>query len=157
PEQALPARSVTAAFAMEFDAFCDRWGLMSLATWDLPVPQGPLLPQQLPTSSPAVPRHGIHLILPLHYPLLGDDGMQRVILEQQRLQVQELELDPTMAGLPHHKAYAQMFHVIHHERTITGRYGQGSRPKGFIGQIEAALADVLDCGLDQIKKLRKAI
>ena len=31
-------------FARALNAFLDRWGLTGLATWDLPIPQGPLLP-----------------------------------------------------------------------------------------------------------------
>ena len=56
-----------AAFAQDYDAFCDHWGLIGMTTWDVPDPQGPLLPSPLPPGSAALPRHGLHLIVPLHY------------------------------------------------------------------------------------------
>lgn len=157
PEGAGSAEASTVKFIADFETFCDRWGLMGMATWDLPDPEGPFLPSRLPSGTPAMPTHGVHLILPLHYPLFGDDALLTQILEQQRYQAQEKGLDPSIAGLAHHKAYAQIAQVIHLERTVVARYGQGSRPKGFVFQLEQAIADVLGVGRDQVKKLRKAI
>ncbi len=157
PTGAVAAGAPAATFAAAFAAFCDRWGLMGMATWDLPDPQGPLLPNKLPADAIALPRHGVHLILPAHYPLFNDDALQRRVLAEQRRQAEEMGIDSSLAGLPHHRVYAEMFRAIHLERTVIARYGQGSRPKGFISQIEAAIADVLGSGLDQVKKLRKAI
>ena len=69
------ASEATAGFATRLESFLDRWGLIGLASWDLPQPQGPLIPSHLPPGSPALPRHGLHIILPIHYALTGDDNL----------------------------------------------------------------------------------
>jgi hypothetical protein len=149
--------SAVMAFVRKLRSFLDRWGLLGMATWDLPEPQGPLIPSILPPGSPALPAHGLHIFLPLHYPLQDDDDLHRQIIREQERLVRELGLNPSLAGLSHHKAYSHIFEVIHLERTVVGRYGQAARPRDFIGQIEEALAVALDVGVDHIKKLRKAI
>jgi len=50
-----------------------------------------------------------------------------------------------------------MARLIHLEQTVLSRYGQGSRPKGFVQRVEEAIVAVLDIWLDQVKRLRKAI
>jgi hypothetical protein len=63
-------------FQEDLNAFLDKWGLMQMLTWDLPAPQGPLLPATSSVSdAPSIPKHGIHLVLPLHYPLTGNDDL----------------------------------------------------------------------------------
>jgi hypothetical protein len=157
PSGAMPASEERVTFETDFGKFCDRWGLIKLASWDLPEPQGPLLPSPLPAGAAAMPAAGVHIILPLHYPLQGDDALQRRVVQEQRSRAAAQDLDPSMAGLAHHKPYAQIFQVIHLEHVITSRYRRGGRPKGFITQMEMAIALAQGCGLDQIKKLRKAI
>jgi hypothetical protein len=157
PAESVPATSEGADFAKQFSAFLDRWGLQGMATWDLPKPQGPLIPNDLPPGSPALPAHGLHIFLPLHYPLQGDDDLHRQILQQQQLLVRDLGLHPSMAGLPHHKAYGQILEVIHWEQTVVDRHGRGSRPRDFMSQLELAMAETLGVGIDLIQKLRKAV
>lgn len=152
-----PADSDVAAFMSDFRKFCDKWGLMRMATWDLPHPQGPMLPNLLPVGAPAVPMHGVHVIVPVHYPLHGDDALQQMILTEQRQKAAEIGIDATVAGLPHHKLYGQFLPIIHVERTLESRLGPGARPKGFISRLENALADVLGCSVDHVKTLRKAV
>ena len=146
-----------AQFARDLKEFLDRWELMQLATWDLPCPQGPLLTNPLPQGSPAIPSQGIHIILPTSYPLQGDDDLLREIRRQQQQLAKEKNLDPSMAGLAHFAAYGEILHVLHLEQIIVQRYGQGNRPKAFMTRVEEAIAAALDCGVDKIKKLRKAI
>ena len=62
------------AFASALVPFLDKWGLAHLASWDLPAPQGPLLPNFLREGSAARPAHGVWVYLPVHYPLQGDDA-----------------------------------------------------------------------------------
>ena len=131
PDGASPAPEPVPALASDFTAFCDRWGLIGIATWDLPLPQGPLLPSPLPAGAPALPVHGVHLILPVHYPLKGDDDLLELILGQQRALAEELGLDSAVAGLPHHRIYASILEVVHLERTITHRYAGARRPRGL--------------------------
>jgi len=157
PQGAVLATQGTIRFAQDLAAFLDRWSLMHLATWDLPNPQGPLLPNPLPEGSPALPGHGVHTVVPVHYPVLGLDDLPREIGRQQKQLAREAGLDPSVAGLPHFAVYAQILNVIHLEQIIVQRYGQGTRPKAFMTRMEEAIADVLDCGLANVKKLRKGI
>jgi hypothetical protein len=157
PEGGLPASDVTVQFSSQMNAFLDRWGLINMATWDLPSPQGPLLPNPLPPGAPALPRHGIHICLPLHYPLQGDDDIQREILRLQQQAARELGLNSSLAGLPHFAAYSQILWVAHLERVIVERYGQQPRVKGFMTRLEEAIADALDCSVENVHKMRKAI
>jgi hypothetical protein len=143
-------------FHQDLKNFLDRWGLVQLSSWELPEPQGPLLPNLLPSNSPAIPVHGIHLVLPLHYPLQGDDTLIQQIYDFQRQAVQQLELDKSLAGLPHFRAYAALFDVLHVERVIRSRL-KGSAPAGFVLAMEQAVATGLNCSLDSVKKFRKCI
>lgn len=157
PDWPSPAPEAVRAFAADFASLCDRWGLIGMATWDLPLPQGPLLPSLLPAGSPALPARGVHLVLPLHYPLAGDDDLLKEILNHQQSLADELGLDASVAGLPHHKAYARILEVVHHERTVTGRYAGAGRPPGFVGVLVEALAEGLGQSVDQVQRARKVI
>src|SRR5438034_9945353 len=74
----------TGEFMDQLRVVLDRWGLLSMVTWDLPDPHRPLLPNPLPAGATAVPGHGIHLVLPLHYPLQGDDDLIRQVVRWQQ-------------------------------------------------------------------------
>lgn len=157
PGLARRASDATRQFAESLGAFLDRWELMYLATWDLPYPQGPLLPNPLPAGSPAMPTQGVHTIVPVHYPHQYDDELQRGIKRQQQALATDKGLDQSLAGLPHHAAYAQMLQVVHIEKIIRQRYGRGRTRRGFITRLEEAIAADVKCGSYNIKKLRKGI
>ncbi len=110
----------------DFFHYCDRWGLAGMASWDLPDPQGPLFPNLLPHGAPALPQRGLHLYLPIHYPLTGDDDLLARILQEQRCLADQLGLPRSAAGLPHHKAYATILEVLHWQRVIPDRFGPSS-------------------------------
>jgi hypothetical protein len=156
-ERARPASAMLAAFVTEFEAFCDRWGLLGMPTWDLPDPQGPLIPAPLPLDAPAMPRHGLHIVLPVHYPLAGNEEFLRQVLQLQRSLAKAQGIDTTAAGLPHHEAYATILEIVHWERVITGRYGRDQRRSGFIGLVVEAVAEAIHREVDLVEKWRKAI
>jgi hypothetical protein len=145
------------AFGDKLRAFLDRWGLTLLATWDLPEPQGPLLPNSLPPGAAALPAHGVHLVLPLHYPLQGADEPLRQVLGYQRQAARDLGLDESLAGLPHHKAYASLFDVLHLERAIRARLRPGRLARGHVMRLEGAITEGLGVSLALVQKCRKAI
>ncbi|MBA4192662.1 MAG: hypothetical protein C0467_32245 [Planctomycetaceae bacterium] len=147
--------AATAAFAVNLRQFLDRWGLTQLATWDLPNPQGPLLPNLLP-EGPARPAYGIHIFVPLHYPLQGDDDLLGRVREFQQQQAAELGLPPGVAGIAHHALYAQMFRLIHLDRAVRGRF-QDRGPRGIVSALEAAAAPYLGRGGDSVHRLWKWI
>jgi hypothetical protein len=144
------------AFHQDLHHLLDRWGLIQLSSWDLPDPQGPLLPNLLPPGSTALPKHGIHLVLPLHYPLQGDDNLTQQVLNFQRQEARQLALGESLAGLPHFQAYASLFDVLHLERVIRSRL-TGARPAGFVTAMEQAIASALKCSLSSVQKSRKSI
>lgn len=156
PKEVRRASSELAGFQKDLNGFLDLWGLTGMSTWDLPEPQGPLLPAPVGVDSPAMPKHGLHLVLPIHYPLTGTDDLLKQIRQQQVELARELGLDTSMAGLPHHEAYGQMLEVHLLELTIRSRYGKPRRP-GLVTVMEAAIAETLCRSVDQVKKLRKAI
>jgi hypothetical protein len=144
-------------FLGDVQTFLDRWGLTGLATWEMPEPQGPLLPSPVLPAALSLPRHGVHLVLPLHYPLQGDDGLLRQVFALQQQFAREQGLDDSLAGLPHYKSYAGMFDVLHLERTVRSRLGANHPPRGFVSRMEEAIADTLGSSLEQVRKFRKAI
>ena len=140
---------------LQLDEFLDRWGLTGLETWDLPCPQGPLLPAAMAATSPAMPHHGVHLVLPLHYPLTSDDELIRLIRTEQRRLASSNGLDSTLASLEHHEVYAQMISVQHLEHAVRSRYV--GKQSGFVGAIENAMAIALGLTTDYVQKLRRGI
>ena len=133
----------------------DRWGLKALAAWDLPEPQGPLLPDLLPADAIARPSHGVSVYLPVHYPLQGDDDLQRQIVGFQRQRAAELGIDPGYAKNAHHATYDRMFRVLHLERAVRRRFARP--PRGLVGAIEEAAAATLELAPARIQTLRKWI
>ena len=154
---AASAPPALAEFAAAVQQFLDRWGLMQLTTWDLPDPQGPWLASPLRPGAPAMPRHGVHLILPLHYPLQGDDNLLDQILTFQRQYAREQGLDESLAGLAHYRVYANMLDVLHLERMIRARCLARRHPRGLVSWIEDAIVAVMGGSLARVQKLRKAI
>ena len=128
-----------------------------MLTWDLPEPQGPLLPTPVAADSPAMPKQGLHLVLPIHYPLTGTDDLLKQIRQQQVCLAQDQGLDTSMAGLPHFEAYGQMLEVDFLGRTILSRYGKPKRPLGLVTIMEYVIAEALGLSVDQVQKLRKGI
>jgi hypothetical protein len=135
----------------------DRWGLRCLAAWDLPVPQGPLLPNPLPPNSPAQPRTGANLHIPTYYPVRGSDDIEAQILRIQSQAARDLGVDGSAVGLPRHEAYAQLLDVLHLERSIRARFPGPRAPRGLVNRIVAAVSDFLELEADRVQKYRKAI
>lgn len=155
---ARPAPEAVNAFLTAFAEFCGRWGLQGMASWDLPIPQGPFLPSSVPYNPSFMPQDGIHIILPFHYHLPGDKDFLQDILKQQQELVKQQCIDPTAAGLPHFEAYAKILEIIHWERIIDQRYGERTqRRKGGVGAKVEALAETVHLTVDQVQKWRKAV
>jgi hypothetical protein len=156
PRDAVPAAKEIIDFQSMLDAFLDRWSLVQLVTWDLPEPQGPLMPALFAANAPAMPKHGIHIVLPVHYPLTAGDGLLHDIQRQQAQLALDNDLDTSIAGLPHFEILAQMFDVSHIEKTARSRY-RSKRGDGFVAALEAAIGAELDVDPDHVTRLRKGI
>ena len=143
----------TIAFSASLNQFLDKWGLTGMASWDLPNPQGPLFPDALPVNSTARPAHGIHVYVPVHYPLQHDDELLHQVREFQRQQAVELELPKEFAGIAHHAQYAQMFRILHLEQAIRSRFS--TQPRGLVSAVEGAAYDEIGISVSSIQRLRK--
>jgi hypothetical protein len=146
-----------ANFVSAFIAFCDRWGLIGMKTWDLPEPQGILFPNLSLENSPALSRHGVHIVVPICFPIQDNDDFVTRILKEQRALARRKDIDPSAAGLPHARAYARILQIIHLEHTIIGRYGPARKLPGLISIVRDAIAETLNLSGDQVEKWRKAI
>jgi len=151
-----PASSTTADFSRALSTFLDRWGLISLLDWHLPVPQGPLLPNYLKPGDPAFPKHCIHHSIPLHYPLQNNDDLLREIQEMQAQEMIKLKIPSDLAGLRNYKQYANLFRIIHCEHIFRSRWG-GNLPHRAVSLLENAATAYLDLSLDSIQLQRKWI
>jgi hypothetical protein len=143
-------------FRERFTRFLDRWGVCWLATWDLPIPQGPWMPQASTPDSVARPTHGVQVLVPVHYPLQGDDHLLRLIREQQRQQVEDLGLPAGLGGIRHHEQYAQMFRLLHLQQAVFSRF-PNARPRGLVSAFEAAATEHLGLSAESVRRLRKWI
>jgi hypothetical protein len=143
-------------FGRSLGSFLERWGLTEMATWDLPQPQGPLLPNLLPPGAPADPTHGVRISLPAHFPVAGADNLTRAVRQLQAQAAADAGLTAEAAGLPHHQSYARMLEAAHLEHVIRTRIPDPP-PQGLAGAIIAAIAGHLGCGEDAVRKYRKAI
>jgi len=144
-------------FGEACDKFLDRWSLTHLATWDIPVPQGPLLPNLLPITSRAFPRNSIHLSIPPWCPIKGTDNL---VSEVQRIQLQamrDLGIDESGAGLPRHEVYGKLAEMIRLEQTIRSRFDLNSPPPGLMNGIARSAEEALGVSPRQMRKYRTAI
>jgi hypothetical protein len=130
---------------------------MRMVTWDLPEPRGPLMPSLLPPPAQAMPRHGVHLIVPIHYPIKGDDDLLQTVQDQQQSLARTLGIDESFAGVPYHRAYEHVFQLIHLERAMRARVPAGQSDRDLVGMIKCAAIDVFNVSEDYVDKLRKGI
>jgi hypothetical protein len=143
------------AFGDALGQLLDRWELVGLASWDLPIPQGPLMPNMLPTDALAQPRGGVQLHVPTGFPLEGDDNLHAQIVQAQHREAMRAELDESRAGTPRSVVYGRMFQLIHLERAVRSRFD--TAPAGLVGRIETAATDVLGLSLERVQRLRKIV
>jgi hypothetical protein len=149
----LPLTKMKVAFLKAVSEFLRRWNLCQLTTWDLPLPFGPLLADDLGKHTQAIPEHSVQLILPIHYPLTTSDSLVAVIRERQQQVAREHGLSPQIAALPHYTFLGRMLQVQHIEQTIRSRYSG----TGAVTLVERAVAAFLGVSVAQTAKLRKAV
>ena len=146
-----------AQFRQDLGGFLDHWGLSCMVTWDLPEPQPPLLPASIPNDAAAISRHGLHIVLPVHFPVSGSDELLFEIRRQQMRLARERGLDASIAALTRHQALGRMLEADHIERTIRSRYADRRRNAGLVQVMKHAIADALHIRVNHVERLRKAI
>jgi hypothetical protein len=148
------AEANLARFGWSLEQLLDRWGLQQLVTWELPEPQGPLLPVPRTQNPAFMPQHGLQFFVPTHYSVSSTDTLQSKIRHQQIRLAHEHQVDSSSAGMSHSEVYGHMLEIVHLERTIASRYPKRYRA---VQAIERAAAAVLGYKLEYVRKLRRAI
>ena len=156
PIGAMPACVSAATFNDLLVAFLNRWGLISLVDWHLPLPQGPLLPSPLATGAAAEPHHGIRINLPIHYPLLGDDALIDRITRMQAQAAKEAGVPAVIGPIRHYEQYAQMFRLFHLETAVESRF-RADPPRGYVTQLRCAAAAELGVSPGTVTRMRRWI
>ncbi|MDG3008385.1 hypothetical protein [Paludisphaera mucosa] len=144
-----------AAFATAFAGFCDRWALAGAATWDLPVPLGPVVSGAPPASTAPRPR-GVYAFIPIHHDLDGDARLPRELRRAHRAQALASGLADAAAGPPGRAGMARMFEILHWERVASARYRTARRTSGFVADLVRGLAGSLRLSEGRVRKWRKA-
>jgi hypothetical protein len=157
PSDAVPADPAMSSFAESFHNLMDRWGLTRLMTWDLPEPQGPFLPSAVPPWAQAMPQHGVHLVVPIHYPVQGNDALLKLVQEQQQALASRLGIDGSFAGLPHYGVYDQIFRLRHLQQAMQARLHPEQSPRGLVDMIKRAAVEVLPVTEGYFDKLNKGM
>jgi hypothetical protein len=155
PQQESPVSAVLAAFREQLRLFCNRYGLMSLASWDLPDPQGPFFTDPLGPNSAARPQQGLYLFIPLGYPVQNNDDLLETIAFQQREIARLLGMNIRMAGFQSHVSFAKAFKIDLLEKAIRSRFRR--EPRGIVSAITAAAATVIGSDPTYVKELRKDV
>jgi hypothetical protein len=156
PEGISPASPTLAEFQFRFEAFLDRYGLLSMATWELPDPAGPLL-DGLPRPPHLLAGRPVQIAVPAHFHLQGTDNLQGVVQQRQRQQTQAAGINPSCIGPRSAERYAHLFAIDHFRRVTDGRYGRPPRPKGYVSRLNDALAEYLGIGTDHFRTLQRTI
>lgn len=143
------------ALATALQSLLARWGLACLAAWDLPVPQGPHLPDLIPLRTVARPAHGVLISIPIHYGLQEADDLRQLVSEAQQRQAADLGVAAGYAAITRYATYGQMFRVLHLEAAIRRRFPDP--PRGLIGVTEVAVGEGLCIGAERVHRLRSWI
>ncbi len=139
-----------AEFWQAFDAFLDKWELTGMATWELPMPCGPLDNLALPVSTVAGAYNFVSRY-PWHYPLLDSDDAGETMMDSHR---QRAKLYGVKDGM-HWESYAHMASILHWESVLGKRYPKSQRVHKFVGSLIQLLADMIGLSTERVEKLRK--
>lgn len=139
-------------FTRALNAFLDRWGLMGLATWDLPLPQGPLLPAMNALQIMQTPGAAVHIAL------TAWQNPGRELVEELR---EHLAIQAESHDLPNSSKRIQLcgkhasFLEIHYLRLALRSRFTEKPPLGFSGAFKDVVARVLGIQEDHANTLIK--
>jgi hypothetical protein len=157
--EAVPASPAQTDLQDQLAAFLDRYGLLGMATWELPDPAGPLLDgfiwgRQAPHL---LAGRSVQIAVPAHFYFPGSDDLHGLVQDLQRQQTQAAGLDPSCIGPRSAESYAHLLEIDHFQRVADQRYGQRPRAKGYVNRLRDALADYLGIGLEHFRTLHRAL
>ena len=124
-----------------------------MATWDLPVPDGPRWPDPLAGAGSDRPGRAV-LDTPWHFPLREEDGLGPFVRREHDRLAREREVEDLMRSP---ETYGRLLEVDHWERVLRARDLDRRRPRGFVTAIENVLADLLGLQRETVQRLRKLL
>jgi hypothetical protein len=146
-----------ARFYGALDNLCSKWSLAGLATWDLPLPLGPLV--SLPASLIARLRGPDATVdhFPPFYDIPSDVNLREQVRDRQmtdgELQgIPDLPVTNTSPRAGHLSGLANLLRVWLIENAVYQRYG---KPRGIVSRIVDGMAEHLDVGEDRVWQLHK--
>ena len=151
--QKMRANSRLARFLVRLDEFCDRWQVFELATWNLPLPDGPHWPRLLPAATADTSQSTTVLQTPVRFGLRSDDGTGKV-------HQQEHEMAKATAGIDDVDSWntcARLLKIDHWERVLRTRYSGRQRPQNHIMLLSNIIADESHLDGERVTKLRKLL
>jgi hypothetical protein len=135
-----------------------KWQLNRLVTWDLPVPQGPLVDLPLRTALRLLGPDQIVSTIPAFYDLPARENEREARQSQQQFVARQAGLEGTfpISGLggrgadPSTEESAYRLWVL--ENSVRSRYGS---PRGMVSRLVAAFCTLLGCEENRVKQLRR--
>ncbi|MHB1427010.1 MAG: hypothetical protein ACYC3I_27965 [Gemmataceae bacterium] len=146
------------SFLDDLGRFQRKWQLMQMATWDLPMPQGPLASMPLGVAMNLLGPDQLVSTSPAFYdpPSSEDEREARRNQQRQAANMAGLSGNFPLAGLGGRgndaSSEADAFRLWLIEKTVRTRYGF---PRGLTARLMVAFEDILSCGQDRIKQLRR--
>lgn len=146
----VPVPAAQQEFWREFLLFCERWQIIEMATWDLPLPQGP--------RSSGLPlgrcREGtVEFHTPWHFPLEKSDGQGDAVYAAHADQCRVYGVDDHESW----ETYASLLTVSHWQTVCAERYPKARRVSDFSFRLDQLLAEVLSMSEERVKKLRSLL
>jgi hypothetical protein len=155
PGRILPAEA--SDFLEAATRFMRKWKLARMATWDLPLPQGPLEHVPLGLARHILGPDDTGVFFPGYFDIPSAQDVRAEIRERQDAAAREAglgaefpltDLTPRAGSA---SAWENAFQLWFVERAVLQRYA-GRR--GLTSRLVEAIADMLDCSEDRVKQLR---
>jgi hypothetical protein len=156
------SRVKTSRFDNKMAAFCERWNLERLLTWDLPIPRNPEVALESKTQLPRTSEEGITLFVPWYALRGGRFNLQNVAKRMASISAPN-HLQEWLSINPHSKAsdagevtYQRMFWLYRcYFLVLQQRYPSACQQS--VEKLDEALASVMGRSGDLIKRIRQTL
>jgi hypothetical protein len=145
-------------FLSDMGQFQRKWQLAQMVTWEFPMPQGPLLSVPLKMAAQLLGPDQLVSTSPVSYDAPSSEDEREAIRNQQKqaARMAGLSGDFPLSGLGGRgddaSAREDAFRLWLIEKTVRSRYGS---PRGLVVRLMTAFEELLGCGQERIKQLRR--
>jgi hypothetical protein len=150
-------RGRRARFHEALDGLCGKWFLAGLATWDLPLPQGPL--ESLPAALVARLRGPDAIVdhFPLFFDIPSDIDLREQVRDRQAIdgQLQGISGFPVTNTSPRAGRLSEFTNLVRLwliEHAVQQRCGS---PRGIVTRVVELVADVFGVSTDRVRQLHR--